>query len=107
MTVELAGFPVIPGQEPLAQEWMQFLRNNQDAVLETLPGEHIHTESIFSLTLHQRLYLCWYDDQQPGGQPVTTSNHWLDQRHVAYWNACIDDSQPVLHFTLENHFNLK
>lgn len=103
--IELEGFAVIAGQEPVAAEWMAFLRTNQAAVNQTLVPEQLREELIFSTELNGRLYLCWYANAMgEPAQAVSDSANPVDQKHVAYWRACIDESVPSLRFKLENHF---
>ncbi|WP_125703453.1 DUF6176 family protein [Lacticaseibacillus daqingensis] len=104
MTIELEGFAVYPDQIAKAHEWMAFLRTNQAAVDRTLGPEHLQSESLFSATIGGRFYLFWYSEQTAPGQNVAASTDPIDVQHVAYWQACIDESVPPLQFTLENHF---
>ncbi len=48
MQVELTRFRVRKGQEERAVEWMRFLRQNMDAVEQTLAPEKMYVETIFS-----------------------------------------------------------
>ena len=47
MQVELTRFRVRKGQEERAVEWMRFLRQNMDAVEQTLVPEKMYVETIF------------------------------------------------------------
>ncbi|WP_179395455.1 DUF6176 family protein [Lacticaseibacillus absianus] len=102
--IELEGFAVYPDQIATAREWMTFLRTHQAAVDRTLIPEHLARESIFSITLNGRFYLCWYSEQTAPAPAVTDSQDPIDRRHVDYWQRCIDESVPPLRFSLENHF---
>ena len=51
MQVELTRFRVRKGQEERAVEWMRFLRQNMDAVEQTLAPEKMYVETIFSEVL--------------------------------------------------------
>ena len=94
MNIELSRFRVRPGCQPLVEEWLDFLRDNLGAVLETLDGERMLVESIFSEHLDGVDYLYWYTIQGEGGTMVTASEHWIDVKHLEYWRLCIDDSYP-------------
>ena len=47
MQVELTRCRVRKGQEERAVEWMRFLRQNMDAVEQTLAPEKMYVETIF------------------------------------------------------------
>lgn len=92
MNIELSRFRVRPGQMPLVDEWLDFLNRNMDAVLQTLDGENMLVETIFSEHLDGADYLYWFSIQGEGGLDVRESRHWVDRKHLEYWRACIDDS---------------
>ncbi|WEO77065.1 DUF6176 family protein [Cryobacterium sp. SO2] len=94
MNIELSRFRVKPGCALLVEEWLAFLGDNLDAVLETLDGERMLVESIFSEHLDGVDYLYWYTIQGEGGSAVTDSQHWIDLKHLEYWRLCIDDGYP-------------
>lgn len=97
MQIELMRFRVKVGMAPLVDEWLAFLNENMPAVLETLEGEKMYVETIFSETLDGVEYLYWYSIQGEGGKNVHESRHWLDIKHLAYWKQCIDpEFDPVL-----------
>ena len=104
MLVELEGFAVKPDKIAKAHEWMAFLQQHQAQVDATLPAENMQLEHIFSITIAQRLYLCWYSNQTAPGADVATSDNPIDQQHVAYWTECIDESVRPLKFKLQNTF---
>lgn len=70
MQVELTRFRVRKGQEERAVEWMRFLRQNMDAVEQTLAPEKMYVETIFSEVRDEHMYLYWYSVQGQGAQPV-------------------------------------
>lgn len=90
MQIEMMRFKVLPGRKSQVDEWMDFLNSNMPAVLETLEGEKMYVETIFSETLEGVDYLYWYSIQGQGGIEVQDSTHWIDQEHLKYWKACID-----------------
>lgn len=90
MQVEITRFRVKEGKSAKVDEWMAFLRENMDAVLETLEGEKMYVETIFREHLNGEEYLYWYSVQGQGGQDVEQSEHWLDKKHLAFWEECID-----------------
>ncbi|MCS3492292.1 hypothetical protein M2368_001295 [Arthrobacter sp. JUb119] len=90
MKIELTRFRVLPGKSALANEWLEFLNSNMPAVLETLEGEKMYVETIFSETLDGVDYLYWYSIQGEGGAAVQDSAHEIDKVHLRYWKQCID-----------------
>lgn len=90
-------FRVLPGKSLLVDQWLEFLNRNMPAVLETLDGEKMYVETIFSETLDGVDYLYWYSIQGENGTNVQESAHWLDIKHLEYWEACIDSEfTPVV-----------
>lgn len=80
----------------MVDEWLAFLNDNMKDVLVTLEGEKMYVETIFREVLNGHEYLYWYSVQGEGGQDVETSTHWIDEKHMAYWNECIDpETLPV------------
>lgn len=90
VVVELERFRVLPGMGERVTEWLDFLNANLPAVLETMEGERMLVESIFSEAVDGVDYLYWYSVQLPGGSQVEQSDHWLDKKHMEYWEKCID-----------------
>ena len=90
MNVELSRFRVKPGKSEKVDEWLTFLNEHMEDVLITLEGEKMYVETIFRETLNGEEYLYWYSVQGEGGQGVETSSHWIDKKHLEYWDECID-----------------
>lgn len=96
MNVELTRFRVKQGKSARVDEWLRFLNEHMDDVLVTLEGEKMYVETIFREVLNGDEYLYWYSVQGSGGQAVEESSHWVDQKHLEYWEECIDESfRPV------------
>ncbi|GEN32128.1 hypothetical protein HNQ35_002521 [Cerasibacillus quisquiliarum] len=96
MNIELTRFRVKKGQSKRVDEWMAFLNEHMKDVLLTLEGEKMYVETIFREHLNGDEYLYWYSVQGEGGQDVETSNHWVDKKHIAFWDECIDKTfEPV------------
>jgi hypothetical protein len=102
--LELEGFPIFSNKIEKAKDWMAFLKTNQKAVNRTLINENMVSEQIFSLTINNTFYLCWYSQQTKPSQPVQQSTDPVDIKHVQFWNECVDNSKPTLKFKLENSF---
>jgi hypothetical protein len=95
MRIELTRFRVREGKAERVDEWMEFLNDHPDALRETLEPEHMYVETIFSESIDGVDYLYWYSVQgEEGRADVTESHHWLDEKHVEFWQECIDDSYP-------------
>lgn len=101
MNVELTRFRVKKGKSARVDEWLSFLNDHLDDVLVTLEGEKMYVETIFRETLGDDEYLYWYSVQGEGGQDVETSEHWIDQKHLAYWDECIDQTFKPVDLTTE------
>lgn len=96
MNVEITRFRVKQGKKELVTEWLKFLNDNIDDVLVTLEGEKMYVETIFREELEGDEYLYWYSVQGESGIDVEESNHWIDIKHLEYWNECIDENyRPV------------
>ena len=63
MQVELTRFRVRKGQEEQAVKWMHFLRQNMDAVEQTLAPEKCMLKRSFRRFVMGILYLYWYSVQ--------------------------------------------
>ncbi|KGP92315.1 hypothetical protein N780_01910 [Pontibacillus chungwhensis BH030062] len=92
MTVELTRFRVKEGKSERVDEWLKFLNDNMKDVLVTLEGEKMYVETIFREHLNGEEFLYWYSVQGKDGQEVDQSEHWIDQRHLEFWDECIDET---------------
>jgi len=96
MNIELTRFKVKKGKSERVDEWLTFLNENMKDVLVTLEGEKMYIETIFREHLNGDEYLYWYSVQGIGGQEVQNSNHWIDKKHIEYWEECIDETfKPI------------
>lgn len=98
---ELTRFCVKEGASKLVDEWLDFLNENMHDVLLTLNDEKMYVECIFREKTSHKEYLYWFSVQGEGGQDVTESTSWIDQKHLAYWYACIDENVPAVDMTSE------
>ena len=92
MNVELTRFKVKRGKSKQVDEWMNFLNEHMDEVLLTLVDEKMYVETIFRETINDDEYLYWYSVQGKGGLEVEESEHWIDRKHLEYWDECIDST---------------
>ena len=96
MKVELTRFQVTDGKSAVVDEWLKFLNDNMEDVLVTLEGEKMYVETIFREKTDGKEYLYWFSVQGDDGLNVEQSDHWVDQKHLEYWEECIDTSyKPV------------
>jgi len=96
MNIELTRFRVKRGKSERVDEWLTFLKDNMKDVLVTLEGERMYVETIFREDLNGDEYLYWYSVQGEGGQEVEQSEHWIDKKHLEFWDECIDETfRPV------------
>jgi uncharacterized protein DUF6176 len=97
LRAKLQRFEVIEGKERRFTEWMNFLRAERAAAVETLEDEKTYFEAVFSEKNDGRIYAFWLTFKGGGGKPVESSKHELDRKHLEFWNECIKkDSRKVL-----------
>lgn len=96
INIELTRFKVKEGKSKLVDEWLLFLNENMSETLITLEKEKMYVETIFRETFNGEEYLYWYSVQGEGGQEVEESDHWIDKKHLEYWEECIDKNfKPI------------
>ena len=96
MNIECTRFRVKQGKTEKVNEWLAFLNEHLEDVLVTLEGEKMYIETIFREFLNGEEYLYWYSVQGTGGIDVEDSEHWIDKKHLEFWDECIDDTyRPV------------
>ena len=96
MNVELTRFKVKEGKSKIVDEWLLFLNENMKETLITLEKEKMYIETIFREVLNGNEYLYWYSVQGEDGQEVEESEHWIDKKHLEYWEECIDKNfKPI------------
>lgn len=89
LRAKLQRFEVIEGKERRFEEWMNYLRAERAAAVETLEGEKMYFEAVFSDTTDGKTYAFWMTFKGEGGKPVESSKHELDKKHLEFWNECI------------------
>ncbi|WP_419961085.1 DUF6176 family protein [Psychrobacillus sp. BM2] len=96
MNIECTRYRVKQGKTEKVNEWLAFLNEHMEDVLVTLEGEKMYIETIFREVLNGEEYLYWYAVQGKGVIDVDESEHWIDIKHIEYWDECIDETfQPV------------
>ena len=96
MNVELTRFKVKEVKSKIVDEWLLFLNENMKETLITLEKEKMYVETIFREVLNGDEYLYWYSVQGENGQEVEESEHWIDKKHLDYWEECIDKNfKPI------------
>lgn len=101
MNVELIRYRVKKNKSERVDEWLKFLNANMQDVLVTLEGEKMYVETIFRERLEDEEYLYWYSIQGQGGQAVEESEHWIDKKHLEFWDECIDETFGALNLKTE------
>lgn len=96
LNVELTRFRVKKGKSEKVDEWVKFLNDNMKGVLITLEGEKMYVETIFREYLDGDEFLYWYSLKGEGGNEVEDSEHWIDKKHLEFWDECIDETfKPI------------
>ncbi len=93
LDIKLYKMEVIKGKEELAKEWLQFLKDNSAAGVETLKNERIYLETYF--TAVENGTMCVYlfiagDNIAHANSTALESSNELDLKHFAYMKNCID-----------------
>ena len=95
--IELTRFRIKKGKELRAQEWMDFLNKHHQDTVATMAGERMYIETVFKEESSDGYtYFYWYSIQGEGGSAVEDSESYIDQKHLEYWEECIDTAyKPV------------
>ena len=95
--IELTRFRIKKGKELRAQEWMDFLNKHHQDTVATMAGERMYIETVFKEESSDGYtYFYWYSIQGEGGSVVEDSEIYIDQKHLEYWEECIDTAyKPV------------
>ncbi|MBC6341511.1 hypothetical protein ERK18_00495 [Lactobacillus kimbladii] len=95
--IELTRFRIKKGKELRAQEWMDFLNKHHQDTVATMAGEKMYIETVFKEESSDGYtYFYWYSIQGEGGSAVEDSESYIDQKHLGYWEECIDTAyKPV------------
>ena len=95
--IELTRFRIKKGKELRAQEWMDFLNKHHQDTVATMAGEKMYIETVFKEESSDGYtYFYWYSIQGEGGSAVEDSESYIDQKHLEYWEECIDTAyRPV------------
>lgn len=101
MNIECTRFRVKEGKAEKVNEWLAFLNEHMEEVLVTLEGEKMYLETILREVSNGREYLYWYSIQGQGGDGGEESKHWIDLKHLAYWEECIDLTYEAVDLSTE------
>lgn len=74
---------------------MRFAQAHCCAVHEIVEREHMYVEAAFIETMDGLDYLYWYSMQGDHDGSAEPFDHWFDEHHSRFWQACIDDTFPV------------
>jgi hypothetical protein len=79
---ELMSFPIKPGKESRAREWMDTLRVHHAECVATLDREAMHFESLFRSVADGVTHLSWFSVQGTAGAHVESSPFAIDLLHM-------------------------
>ena len=84
LSVGLHRARIKPGQSAEADSWMRMLNDRLDESVATLERERMGIEIVFRLSDDSGDYLYWVTVRGEGGASVETSEHQLDEDHLAF-----------------------
>jgi hypothetical protein len=90
MRVELSRFKVKPGKSTRVDEWRRMLNDRMSEIIPILDREEMKLEVIFREVIGEEEYLYWFTVQGEEGEPVQTSPHDVDKKHIAFHEECIE-----------------
>lgn len=100
--IELTRFRIKKGKEEKAQEWMDFLNSHSEDTVATMKNEKMYVENIFKEENSDGYtYFYWYSVQGENGKAVEESDSYIDEKHIEYWDECIDDAYHPVDMMLE------
>jgi hypothetical protein len=73
-----------PGQSAEADRWMRMHNDRLDESIATLERERMSVEIVFRLADESGDYLYWVTVRGKNGASVETSEHQLDEDHLAF-----------------------
>ena len=83
LVVELSRATVLPGASAEADRWMKMLDDRIDECVATLDRERMAVEIVFRLREGGQDHLYWVTIRGEDGEPMSTSEHQIDQDHEA------------------------
>lgn len=99
LDIKLYRAGIIKGKEDVAKEWMNFLKDNREAGIETLKNEKVYLESYFHAVENDTMYvylLIAADDVEAANRIAGESRNSLDLKHLEYMNSCVDPSSTTV-----------
>jgi hypothetical protein len=90
MKVELSRFHIRPDKTGQVDKWLSMLNESMDEVLQTLEREEMKLEVIFREVIEGEQYLYWISIQGEQGEPVNSSPFEVDNKHIGFFEECID-----------------
>lgn len=95
LDIKLYRVGIIKGKEDVAKEWLDFLRDNREAGIETLKNEKVYLETYFQAVEGGTMYVYMFiaaDDIEAANNIAGESKNSLDLKHFEYMGRCVDPS---------------
>ena len=92
MEIKLYKLEVIPGKENIAEEWLEFLKQNKEAGEALLKKEKAYFEAYFKSIEEGRMYIYLFfsaEDVNFSNNKALHHGSSLDQKHFAYMKECV------------------
>jgi hypothetical protein len=93
LDIKIYKLEVIKGKEHVAEEWLDFLKNNAAEGIKTLKNERVYLESYFKSVEGSTMYLYLFiaaNDVDFANSTAKKSQNVFDLKHFEYMKECID-----------------
>ncbi len=93
LDIKLYKISIIKGKEEIAEEWMQFLKENTQEGIKTLKNEKVYLESYFKAMENDTMYLYLFlaaENIERANAIAGESENELDKKHFEYMKACVE-----------------
>lgn len=93
MEVVLYRLEVLKGKESIAEEWLSFLRDNEEKGIKTLEKENVYFEAYFKEEVGGQMYIYLFimcKDLKKANNTALESQNELDVKHFEYMKECIN-----------------
>lgn len=96
MEIKLYKLEVIPRKENIAEEWLEFLKQNKEAGEALLKKEKAYFEAYFKSIEEGTMYIYLFfsaEDVNFSNNKALHHGSSLDKKHFAYMKECVDLSK--------------
>jgi len=96
MEIKLYKLEIIQGKESIAEEWLEFLKQNKEAGKALLKEEKAYFEAYFKSIENGNMYIYLFfsaEDIDFSNQKALHHGSSLDKKHFAYMKECVDLSK--------------